>query len=172
MRRYEIVHIFARRLNAKVGRVQAVLSKLQEAGTVSSPGDAKGHPIDMAEPEITSFLIALLGERGISSAAETNRTFGPLEDADGHRFDEFMSAVLFGPPVAIRHLMVRQAPAGVSVTVDGRHLLFGEPPSLANASPARIISGEALAAIAAELRGMTPEQADAAAALNQLMRSA
>ena len=172
MRRYELVHIFARRLNMKVGRVQAILSKLQEAGTVSSPGESKGHPMDLAEPEITTFLIALLGERGIASGSEAAETFAPLTADDGYGFDSFLSAALFGPPLSIRFLMVRQEPAGVSVVVDGAHVLFGEPPSLSNASPARIISGEALAAIAAELRGMTPEQADAAAALDQLKRPA
>ncbi len=169
MRRYEIVHLFARRLSTKVGRVQAILSKLQEAGSVSTAGPDRKQPVDMAEPEVVTLLLALLGEGGISTAPHAAKTFGSLYTEDtGERFDTLLSELLFGPPRQVRHLIVRQSPAGVSVTVDSQHLLFGEPPSRHGASPARIVPGEAIFAIAAELRGSSPSEADAFAALNTI----
>lgn len=78
MRRYEIVHLLARRLSLKVGRVQAILSKLQEAQLIASPGPDKARPVDMAEPEIVKLLVALLGESGITSAPDAVQRFGPL----------------------------------------------------------------------------------------------
>lgn len=170
MRRYEIVHLFARRLAMKVGRVQAILSKMQEAGAISTAGPDRKQPVDMAEPEVVKFLVALLGESGIGTGQQAATTFGALTTSDGQRFDVLLSELLFGLPRQVRHLMVRQSPAGVSVTVDNMHLLFGEPPSLQNASPARIVPGEAIAAIAAELQGRSPEQADAMAALINIGR--
>lgn len=171
MRRYEILHLFARRLGLKVGRAQAILSRLQDDGTISAPGDNRAHPLDMAEPEIVSLLIALISESGISSATTAAKTFGSLNTADGQRFDRFIEELIFGPPAALRHVIVRQNPAGVSVTANGEHLLFGAPSSTSSASPARIVPGEALVAIAAELRGATPSQADAETALGQLARA-
>jgi len=153
MRRYEIVHLIARRLAMKVGRVQAILSRLQESHVISSPGPLKSQPSDMAEPEIVKLLIALLGESGIASSPDASKTFGDLTTADGVRFDMLLSELLFGPRRQVRHLIVRQSPAGISVTVDNAHLLFGDPPSRDGASPARIVPGEAITAIAAELQG-------------------
>ena len=171
MRRYEILHIFARRLGLKVGRAQAILSRLQDDGLVSRPGDHRGQPPDMAEPEIVRLLLAILGESGISSASSASRTFAALTTADGITLDAFLTDVLSGPPVSLRHLIVRQSPPSVGVVVDGIHVLFGEPASMSNGSPARFTPGEAITAIAAELRGSTPEQADAQAALSQVRRA-
>lgn len=168
MRRYEIVHLFSRRLSTKVGRVQAILSKLQEAGLISTAGPDRKQPVDMAEPEIVKLLLAILGESGISTGPQAANLFGALTTSEGERFDAFIEDLLFGQPKHVRHLMVRQNPAGVSVTADNMHLLFGEPPSRGNASPARIVPGEALTAIAAELQGKQPSEADAIAAIINL----
>ena len=165
MRRYEIVHLFARRLSTKVGRVQAILSKLQEAGSVSTAGPDRKQPVDMAEPEVVTLLLALLGESGIGTGSQAAKTFGDLTTTDGVRFDALLSELLFGPRRQVRHLIVRQSPAGISVTVDNAHVLFGEPPSRDSASPARIVPGEAITAIAAELQGQSPAEADSLAAL-------
>lgn len=172
MKRYEILHVLARRLGLKPGRAQTILSRLQEASLIGGGGPAKRYPDDMAEPEIVTLLIALLAESGIATGPDAARTFSALTAPDGERFDEFVSAVLFGPPLAIRHLMVRKEPPGVSVIVEDQHILFGAPPSPTTASPARIVPGEALTAIAAELRGETPSTADALAAIQQIRRSA
>jgi len=168
VRRYEIVHLFSRRLSTKVGRVQAILSKLQEAGLISSAGPDRKQPVDMAEPEIVKLLLAIFGESGIGTGPQAASLFGALTTAEGQRLDQFIEELLFGQPKHVRHIMVRQNPAGVSVTADGVHLLFGEPPSRGNASPARIVPGEAISAIAAELQGHSPEEADAIAALHTI----
>lgn len=170
MRLYEIVHLFARRLGIKVGRVQAIAGKLQDEGKLQKTEGSRRFPIDISEPEVVTLLSALLGESGIGTGPQAAKLFGELTTTDGQRFDLFLSALLFGRPRQVRHLMVRQSPAGVSVTVDNNHLLFGKPPSRNNASPARIVPGEAIAAIAAELQGQSPSQADALAALIHIGR--
>lgn len=171
MRLYEVVHLFARRLGLKVGRVQAITGKLQDEGKLSKTEGSRRFPIEVSEPEVVTLLLALLGESGIGTGPSAAKTFGALTTSEGERFDAFLDDLLFGHPRHVRHVMVRQNPAGVSVTADGVHLLFGEPPSRGNASPARIVPGEALTAIAAELQGQAPEQADAAAELSRLNHS-
>ena len=170
MRLYEVVHLFARRLGLKVGRVRAIAGKLQDEGKLQKTEGSRRFPLDVSEPEVVTLLLALLGESGIGTGPSAAKTFGDLATLDGERFAVFLENLLFGQPKHVRHLMVRQNPAGVSVTADNMHLLFGEPPSRGNASPARIVPGEALTAIAAELQGLAPEQADAAAALNAIGR--
>ncbi len=165
MRLYECVHLFARRLGMKVGRVQAIAGKLQDDCKLQKTEGSRRFPIDISEPEVVTLLLALLGESGIGTGPLASKTFGALTTTDGQRFDTLLSELLFGPPRQVRHLMVRQSPAGVSVTVDNQHLLFGDPPSRDSASPARIVPGEALAALAAELQGQSPDQADALAAI-------
>ncbi len=168
MRLYECVHLFARRLGMKVGRVQAIAGKLQEDGKLQKTEGSRRFPIDISEPEVVILLLALLGESGIGTGPSAAKTFGDLATLEGERFAVFLESLLFGQPKHVRHLMVRQNPAGVSVTADNIHLLFGEPPSRGNASPARIVPGEALTAIAAELQGKQPSEADAIAALINL----
>lgn len=171
MRLYEVVHLFSRRLGIKVGRVQAIAGRMQDNDMLSKTEGSRRFPLAISEPEVATLLIALLGEAGIATGPATATTFGALYAETGERFDVFLADLLFGPQRAVRHLMVRQNPPGVSVIVDGRHVLFGEPPSRTNASPARIVAGETISAIAAELQGQSPEQADAAAELARLQLS-
>lgn len=165
MRLYEVVHLFARRLGLKVGRVQAIAGKLQDDGKLQKTEGSRRYPIEVSEPEVVTLLLALLGESGIGTGPNAAKTFGDLTTPDGVRFDALLSELLFGPRRQVRHLIIRQSPAGISVTVDSTHVLFGEPPSRDSASPARIVPGEAITAIAAELQGQTPAEADALAAL-------
>lgn len=171
MRLHEFVHLAARRLGLKVGRVQAIAGRLQDEGSLQKTEGSRRFPLEISEPEMVTLLLALLGESGIGSGPEAARTFGALQADDGTLFERFLSHVLFGPPVALRHVIVRQNPPGISVVVNGAHVQFGAPSSTSNASPARIAPGEALAAIAAELRGCTPQEADAEVALGQLRKA-
>ncbi len=107
MRRYEIVGIFARRLDAKAGRVQAILSKLTDCGVISGGGDCKRYPGDLTEPEITSLFLALLGESGISSAPTVATELSALCDHNSRRLDDVLHHLLFGPPRNVDHLIVR-----------------------------------------------------------------
>lgn len=168
MRLYECVHLFARRLGVKVGRVQAIAGKLQDDGKLQKTEGSRRFPIHISEPEVVTLLLALLGESGIGTGPQAANLFGALTTSEGERFDALLEDLLFGQPKHVRHILVRQNPAGVSVTADGVHLLFGEPPSRGNASPARIVPGEAISAIAAELQGHSPEEADAIAALHTI----
>lgn len=171
MRRYEIVGLFARRLDAKPGRVQTILSKLTESGAISGGGDSKRYPGDLAEPEIVSLLLAVLGERGVSTAPAVVAELAALRDHTGRRLDAALQHLLFGPPRNVAHVIVRQNPPGVSTIDDGEHVLFGAASPTTGATAARIVSGSTLAAIAAELQGLSPIQADAAAAISKIRRS-
>jgi len=172
MRLHEFVHLAARRLGLKVGRVQAIAGRLQDEGSLRKTEGSRRHPLEISEPEIVTLLLALLGESGIGTGPEAARTFAALQADDGSKFERFLSFVLFGPPVELRHVVARQNPPGVSVIVDGRHVNFGDQPSIANSTAARVVPGEALIAMAAEIRGETPANADALAAIHNIRRSA
>lgn len=165
MKRYAIVGLFARRLSMKAGRVQAILSRLTEAGIISGGGDSKRYPGDLTEPEIVLLFLALLGERGISTAPTAATEFAALTNHYGQRLDAVIGRLLFGPPRNVSHLIVRQTPPGVSAVVNGEHLQFGAEPPESGATVARLVTGASLSAIAAELQGATPSQADAVAQL-------
>lgn len=167
MRRYEIVGLFSRRLDLKAGRVQAILGKLQEAGVVSGT-DNKRYPENLSEREIVSLFVAVLGESGISSAGATANTFGALRSADGLVLSDVLEAALFRQSFWLDQLVVRQEPPGVSCVINGAHTVFGAQPPEQGATRARMASGSTMAAIAAELSGSTPQQADAAAAILKL----
>ena len=76
-------------------------------------------------------------------------------------FRNVLQTLLFGPHADIGHLIVRNEPAGVSVTVNGIHTVFGAEASEKAATKARIIPGDSLIAIAAELQGQSVQSADA-----------
>lgn len=167
MRRYEIVGLFSRRLDARAGRIQAILGKLQESGVVAGT-DNKRYPENLSEREIVALFIAVLGERGVSSAGATADTFGALRSADGLILSDVLEAALFRQQFWLDQIVVRQEPPGVSCVINGTHSVFGAQPPEHGATGARMVSGATVAAIAAELSGSTPQQADAAAAILKL----
>lgn len=168
MRLYEAVGLFARRLKMRPGRIQAIAGRLQEAGRISKCEGSRRFPVEIGDAELVFLLIAAIGESGIGTARETVDRFSNLTNAAGRRFGDVVSELLFGPPRHVQHVIVRQAPAGVSIVVDGHHDIFGAEPPEHGATGARLVPGATINAIAAELQGMLPAAADAAAAITKL----
>ena len=167
MRLHEVVQLLARRLALRPGRVQTIAGRLQEAGLLSKTEGSRRFPPDVAEPEAVTLIIAALAEDGIGTAPQAVATFSALTDPEGRRLDHVVSSILYGPPRDVRHLVVRQAPPGASLVIDGTHKVFGaDPPE--GATKARAVSGHALTAIGAELRGASAAEADAVAAITKI----
>jgi hypothetical protein len=83
---------------------------------------------------------------------------------NGERFSDFLVQLLFGPPRHVAHLIVH--PSGVSVVIDGQHIEFGQRSDV----PTRFVPGGVIMAIAAELQGASPRDADALAAITRIFR--
>lgn len=167
MRKSNVVEILARRLGATPSRVDAIAQRLADAGKLSRAEGSRRYPPDLAEPEIVSLIIGTIADNGLGNVRETVELFSGLTNHLGQRFDRFLSDILFGPTSVLSHVIVRHAPAGVSLTINGAHMVFGEERSSATATKAAIIPGESIIAIAAELQDATPEQADAMVAITR-----
>lgn len=158
MRLSDVVEIFARRLGMKRGRVAIIANRLQHAGAIPL-ADAKRTPPELSVNEISALLIAVLAERGIESASSRHASYAAMTADGGYRLAETIAAIFRGQAHA-GDFIVKDG--GVSATVNNHHVVFGQP---ADDGPARFATGATLSAIAAELHGMTPAQADAAAAI-------
>lgn len=167
MRKSHVVEILARRLGTTPSRVDAIAQRLADAGKLSRAEGSRRYPPDLAEPEIVALLIGVIADRGLGNVRESVETFSALTTDDGQRFDRILTDILFGPTSVLSHVIVRQAPAGVSLTINGNHALFGAERSSATATKAAIVPGEAITAIAAELQEATPAQADAMVAITR-----
>ncbi len=155
MRLSECIEIFARRLSMKRGRVAAIANRLQHCGAIPL-ADIKRAPPSLNHSEMAILLLAILAEHGVESAAEAARKLA----ASG--LNEALAVVLHGQAQP-GTLIVKEG--GATATIDGHYTVFGKP---AEDGPARFATGATLAAIAAELAGMTPAQADAAAAITRI----
>lgn len=168
MRKSIVTEILARRLGATPSRVDAIAQRLADAGKLSRADGSRRYPPDLAEPEIVALLIAVIADNGLGNVRQSVELFSGLTNHLGQRFERALSDILFGPTSTLSHLIVRQEPAGVSLTINGAHMVFGEERSSATATKAAIIPGEAITAIAAELQDATPAQADAMVAIARL----
>lgn len=168
MRKSFVVEILSRRLGVTQSRIEAIAQRLADAGKLSRAEGSRRYPPDLAEPEIVALLIGAIADRGLGNVRESVELFSGLTNHSGQRFDRILTDILFGPTSVLSHVIVRQDPAGVSLTINGNHALFGADRSEATATKASIIPGNAITAIAAELHGATPEQADAVTAMSRL----
>lgn len=165
MRLSEVVQILARRLDVRPGRVSAIASRLQHAGLLPITEGSRRYPAECDLGHAVALLLAVAADRGLGSAADTAREVAAYRTDDGTTLADVILAAL-QQRVAVEHVIIR--PTGASAIVDGRHLQFGEPPPEDGALNATAIPGTTLAAIAAELAGLSPEQADAAAAITRI----
>lgn len=165
MRKSHVVEIISRRLGVTQSRIEAIAQRLSDAGKLSRADGSRRYPPDLAEPEIVALLIGVIADRGLGNVRESVELFSGLTNHDGHRFDRVLSDILFGPTSDLSHIIVRQEPAGISLTINGSYQLFGAERSSATATKASIVPGDAIIAIAAELHSATPEQANAVVAI-------
>ncbi len=170
MRKSAVQELLARRLRIAPGRIQAISERLASAGLISNAEGSRRYPPDLSEPEIITLILAVIADNGLGSVKATVDTFSTLTSA-GIAFGHVLQRVMFGRPVDIAHVIVRHNPAGVSAVIGGNHAVYGaEAPDKA-ATTARIIPGDALIAIAAELQGQHPQQADALVELIRIRRA-
>jgi|GEM_PF-2640424 len=160
MRKSAVIEILARRLRILPSRIHHIADRLGDADVVSKTSGSKRFPPDLSEPEIVALLIGVIADAGLGNSVRTVETFSALHSSVG-TFRNVLQTLLFGYPADIGHLIVRNEPAGASVTVNGIHTVFGAEASEKAATKARIIPGDALIAIAAELQGQKPQTADA-----------
>lgn len=102
----------------------------------------------------------MIADNGLGNVRDTAQTFSALNSPAG-TFGDVLQTLLFGPASDVGHLIVRNNPAGISTTINGSHIVFGAETSEKAATKARIIPGDALIAIAAELQGQKPQAANA-----------
>lgn len=170
MRKSAVQELLARRLRIAPGRIQAISERLASAGLISNAEGSRRYPPDLSEPEIITLILAVIADNGLGSVRATVDTFSTLTSAS-IPFGHVLQRVLFGRPVDIAHVIVRHDPPGVSVVIDGNHAVYGAEAPEKAATTARIIPGDALIAIAAELQGQHPQQADALVELIRIRRA-
>lgn len=168
MRKSHVADIVARRLGVAPSRVANLTARLADAGLVGKTTGSRRFPPDLGEHEVVRLALAVITDTGLGDVVRNVEFFSALRGPSG-RFDAVLADLLFGPPRTVRHLIIRHRPPGVSMIIDDDHAEFGMPPSDGGATDARIISGAALAAIAAELRGLPAGQADAVAAATRII---
>jgi hypothetical protein len=168
MRKSQVADIVARRLGVAPSRVANLTARLADAGQLSKTTGSRRHPPDLAEHEVVNLLLAVITDTGLGDAVRNVEFFAALRGPAG-RFDAVLADLLFGPPRTVRHVIIRHKPAGASMVLDGDHTPFGLPASDGGATDVRVIPGAALAAIAAELRGLSAGQADAVAAASRII---
>lgn len=162
MTKSEFIAMLSRRLGVTVVHVRAIVDRLHDAGMVT-PTRSKRHPPPLDEPDAVSILLAVIADRGLEHAADNAWQLAATHH-NGERFSDFLVQLLFGPPCNVGHLIIH--PSGASVVIDGQHIEFGERGDV----PTRFVPGGVLMAIAAELQGATPRDADALAAITRIFK--
>ncbi len=161
MTKAEFIDLLARRLGASGNHVRAIVDRLHASRTVM-PTTSCRHPPDIAEPDAITIFLAAIGAEKLDDAPAAASRLAALTDGSGQSFGRLVSLLLFGPPRHVGHLIVGRD--GVSTVIDGKHLVFGKAPRTA----AKIVPGDAVMAIAAELQGAPPHSADAVAAISKI----
>ncbi|MBN8245239.1 hypothetical protein JF546_19665 [Nitratireductor aquimarinus] len=160
MNKTQFVAMLSRRLGVPVSRIDGLLERLHAAGVVT-PIRSKRHPPPIDEPDAVAILLAVLADRGLEHAADAAWQLAAAHH-NGERFSDFLGQLLFGQPRHVGHLIIHDT--GASMVVDGQHIEFGERSDV----PTRFIPGGMLMAIAAELQGASPRDADAIAAITRI----
>lgn len=156
MTKSELLDLLARRAGKSRTQLQRALDGLHASGALKVTA-ARRTPPDLYGHEAALIVLAALVGHGGAAAA------GDLLDAGGARLMDVLTLLLDGPPRSVGTLIVR--PDGASITVDGRHVRFGDQDA---AGPAGFLPDNALMAIAAELQGAKPEEADVMAVITQI----
>lgn len=162
MTKSEFVSLLSRRLGVPVGHINSIIERLHAAGLVPPTKGSRRFPPEIDEHDAIAILIAVLSDRGLDAAADNTWTLAATHH-DGTRFSDWLQLLIYGPPRHIGHLIVHGA--GASAVVDGKHVEFGQR----GTAPAKIFSGTAIMAIAAEIQGASPRDADAIAAIQGLL---
>lgn len=167
MRLSQAVQIIARRLGVRPGRISATASRLQHAGILPIAEGSRRFPPEVTEDQVVSLFIAAVADYGLGQVVASATAASEFRSPLGHRLFDIVFAALFRE-ATVSHLIIRKD--GASVVMDGHHITFGAPPPENGAVRGTAIAGSTVAAIAAELRGASPTQADAVAAIAKIRR--
>ncbi len=168
MRKSAVVEILARRLIKPPGRVDEMLKSLQADGLVAVEKGSRRFPAEATEDDIVAIVMAAICDVGATQhAAHVVAEYGALTCETGATFRQALASVLFGEACHVSHV-ISARPAGISTVINDRHLVFGATPIGA----AAIASGDAVMAIAAEIQGASPADADALTAISKIRRAA
>lgn len=160
MTKSEFLALLSRRLGVTETHVRSIVDRLHAAGMVT-PTRSKRHPPPIDEPDAIAILLAVIADRGLEHAADAAWQLAAAHH-DGTQFSDFMTQLLFGPPRHVAHLIIH--PSGVSVVIGGQHIEFGQRSEV----PTRFVPGGVIMAIAAELQGASPRDADAITAITRI----
>lgn len=159
MTKSDFIALMARRLGVPQARLKSVLSALHTAGSVKPEKGCRRFPAEIEEAEAATIFLAVLADRQVATVAADAEALGRLQ-SDAGSFRDFASAALHSD-VSVTQIVVQHSPPAAFAIASGRQIRFG--PKIETAS--RVVMRAQLAAIAAELAGMSPREADAAAAI-------
>lgn len=157
--------LLERRLGVSVGRITQHANRLADAGIISRLEGSRRFPPDLSEHEATAILLAAVANPPIGDVVAVVR------DLLGFGIGEQLSALLCGHAeigAAGDGLIVRHDPLAAALVIDGVHQSYGPPPREFGAIRGAHVPGITLSAIAAEVRGASPRDADALAALARI----
>ncbi|MDX3928693.1 MAG: hypothetical protein QHC90_23170 [Shinella sp.] len=160
----QVVQILARRLGIRPSRVSAIGSRLQHVGRIPIADGSRRYPPEIDDEHAAILLIAVLADRGLGMVPATTEAYVAMTSPEGHRLLETVLAIVRGRALP-GDFIFREG--GVTGVVDRQHAVFGNP---AENGTARFATGPTMAAIAAELQGISPSQADAIAAITRIPR--
>ena len=163
MTKGEFIDLLCRRLGAERGHVDGLVERLHAAGLVTPTKGSRRFPPDLPHDEAAAILLAVLAAKSLDGAPQAVRAYGDLRADSGTLADTL--AWLFRGQGQPGTLIVRDG--GATLTVDGAHIVFGKP---AEDGSARFLTGATLAAIAAEMSGAKPADADAVAAISRIIK--
>ena len=164
--------ICARRLGVAQGRAAALVQAASDAGHIPKAiGSARP---DLGPNDLALLFLAVAADRGLGSAGASVRTYADLSTPDGTTLAAVLAHIIRDTRAAqatangclVLHLDLPRA----SLVTAGQHLVFGEPEPLGQAGRHVAVPGVALAAMAIELQGASPENADALAGLARIQR--
>jgi|GEM_PF-1580524 len=164
--------IIARRLGVAQGRAIALMQRASDDGCL--PKAVGSTRPDLGPNDLALLFIAVAADRGLGSAGASVRAYADLTTADGTTLAAVLAHIIrdtrAAQAVARGSLVLHLDRPRASLVTAGQHLVFGEPEPLGQAGRHVAVPGVALAAMAIELQGASPENADALAGIARIAR--
>lgn len=164
--------ICARRLGVAPGRAAALVQAASDAGHL--PKAVGSSRPKLGPDELARLVLAVAVDRGLGTAGASVATYADLSAADGTTLADVLAGIIrsttAAQAAATGCMVLHLDRPRVSLVTGGRHLVFGEPEPLGQAGRHVAVPGVALAAMAIEMQGATPENADALAGIARITR--
>ena len=152
----------SRRLALNPGRAAALAQRAADSGAL--PKAAGRNIPELSARDLMRLLLAVTADRGLGNAAPTVLEFEELRTDDGIALGATLESIIRGDvsPAAYAHggLIFRLRPAGATLIANDVRLTFGAAVPEGRAAKSVSVPGAVLAAVALELRGYSPTEAD------------